>query len=290
MIVSVSGGKGGTGKSTVAVNLAALLSRGRRLVLADLDVEDPNDHILLGVGLEREEPVNVMLPFVDYRRCTKCGVCGKVCDTGAMLISPQGVPFLIPRLCSGCRACYFACPEGAIVEGGRTIAYTYLTDVSLDGAEFELVTGSLREGEEHTPPAVLAAKERALSLDADVHLIDTSAGTGNSVATAVDGSDLLIAVTEPTPLGLHDLGLILRVAEELGIESWVVINRAGLGPEDGHVRLAEERGARVAARIPYSREVVESYVGGSPIVLSRPGSEAARALAGLAAMVEEVMG
>ncbi len=289
MMISVSGGKGGTGKSTVAVNLAALLSRDFSLVLADLDVENPNDHVLLGVELMDEEPVNIMLPFVDYERCTKCGACGRVCDTGAMLISPEGLPYVIPRLCSGCRSCYFACPVNAIVEGKRTIGYTYRSELELDGSKITLVSGSLREGEEHTPPVVLAAKRRALSVEADLHLVDTSAGTSNTVATAVGGSRLIIAVTEPTPLGLHDLDLILELAQTLGIEAWVVINRAGIGPEDDHVRLVRERGAEIVARIPYSRRVLESYIQGVPIVLHSPDSPEAEEFRRLAEMVRGVM-
>ncbi len=287
-MLSTSGGKGGTGKSTVAVNLALLLAENYDLVMADLDVEDPNDHILLDVELQNEEPVNVMLPFIRYDDCVKCGECGRVCDTGAMLISPDGLPYVVPRLCSGCRACYFVCPAKAIVEGERTIGYTYHTVVDKEGKRFQLVTGILREGEEHTPPAVLAAKERALSLEGDLYLVDTSAGTSNSVATAIGGSKLVIAVTEPTPLGLHDLELILRLTNEMGIETWVVMNRSGLGPEDEHERVVRRYGSRIVARIPYSRKVVESYVMGVPIVLMDPDSKEASVFKELASMVKGV--
>ncbi len=288
-ILAISGGKGGTGKSTVAVNLAILLAENYDLVMADLDVEDPNDHILLGVQLQNEKPINIMLPFVRYDDCIKCGVCGEVCDTGAMLISPNGLPYVIPRLCSGCMSCYFACPTKAIVRGERTIGYTYETLVQLDGRSFRLVTGVLREGEEHTPPAVIAAKERALLTDGDFYLIDTSAGTSNSVATAMDGSKLVLAVTEPTPLGLHDLELILQLTSKMGIETWVIMNRSGLGPEDEHDRVVRNYGSRIVARIPYSKRIVESYVKGRPIVLLDPSSKEASMFRELASMVKEVM-
>ncbi len=288
-MISVTGGKGGTGKSTVAVNLAIELARRGKLVLADLDVEDPNDHILLNVELQNEEPVNIMLPFVKYEACIKCGACAEVCDTGAMLLSPDKVPYVIPRLCSGCRACYFVCPTKAIVEGKRTIGYTYETPVNVDDVNFTLVTGMLREGEEHTPPAVLQAKRRALSVEADVYLVDTSAGTSNSVASSLDGSKLVLAVTEPTPLGLHDLALILELAKEMGLEVWVVMNRSGLGPEDRHERVVKEYGYEIVARIPYSRRVVDSYVKGVPLVISYPDSEEAFKLKELADRVWEVL-
>ncbi len=289
-ILSISGGKGGTGKSTVAVNLAILLAENYDLVVADLDVEDPNDHILLGAKLQNEEPINIMLPFIKYDDCIKCGVCGEVCDTGAMLISPDGMPYVIPRLCSGCTACYFACPTKAIVQGKRTIGYTYETPIQFNERKFLLITGMLREGEEHTPPAVIAAKERALSKEGDFYLIDTSAGTNNSVATAMDGSKLVIAVTEPTPLGLHDLELILQLTSQMGIETWVAMNRAGLGPENEHERIVKEYGSRIVARIPYSRKIVESYVKGIPIVLFDPESKEASIFSELASMIKGVIG
>ena len=289
MLISISGGKGGTGKSTVAVNLAALLAKNHKLVLADLDVENPNDHVLLNTKLKEEKPVNIMLPFIEYSKCIKCGVCGKVCDTGAMLITPQGLPYIIPRLCSGCRACYFACPTKAILEGKRTIGYTYETPVKIGETSFTLVTGMLREGEEHTPPVVLAAKKRALGIKGEVHLIDTSAGTSNSVAIAVEGSEILIAVTEPTPLGFHDLELILKLAKVFNIRTWIVVNRADLGPNERILKMAEEYEAEVIAQIPFSKKIVESYVKGIPIVIYDKNSKEAEVFEKIFKHVEEVI-
>ena len=289
MIISVSGGKGGTGKSTVAVNLAIILAEERKLVLGDLDVEAPNDYILLNTGLENEEPANIMMPFVDYPKCIKCRACGNVCDTGAMLISREGIPYVIPRLCSGCRACYYVCPTKAIIEGKRTIGYTYETDVDVNNVSFKLVTGVLREGEEHTPPLVLAARRRLFNISSDVYLIDTSAGTSNNVSTAILGSKLLIGVTEPTPLGLHDLEMILMLAQKMDIEVWVVINRYGLGSMEKHEETVKKYGYKIIAKIPYSRLMVESYVKGVPIVVYRPESEEAYIFNKLANMLREVV-
>ncbi len=289
--LGITGGKGGTGKSFVAVNLALLLARERDLVLADLDAEGANDHILLGVPLENEEPVAVMVPYIKYRDCTRCEACANACDTGAIMMGREGLPIVIPRLCSGCRACYYACPTKAILEGRRILGYTYMTTVPRGG--FTLVTGVLREGEEHTPPVVLAAKRRAMGLARDLLLVDTGAGTANHIAMALSGSRLAIAVTEPTPLGLHDLELILRVLDELGIEAWVAVNRWGIGSSelivDGVERIARMHRARLAARIPYSRDVVGHYARGTPIVEAAPDHEVSRILSSLAREVLEVL-
>ncbi len=268
--IAVSGGKGGTGKSTVAVNLAVALKKlGANLTMADLDVEAPNDHILLGVELASEEPVNQFMPVFDYSKCIKCRKCAEVCEEHAIITMRDGTPFLMPTLCSGCRACEIVCPvPGAIREGSRTIGHTYVTETPYG---FTLVTGRLREGEERSMPLVVAAKKKAL----DVHrriggvlLVDTAAGTGNTVSKAIEFSDLLIAVTEPTPLGIHDTELILKLGKLMGIPTWVVVNRADLGERGKVYELARKYGARVVAEIPYSENIVESYIKGKPIVLS----------------------
>ena len=288
MIISVSGGKGGTGKSTVAVNLAILLANKYKLVLADLDVECPNDHILLSAKLKNKRPINIMLPFINYSKCIKCGACGEVCDTGAILLSKEKMPYVIPRLCSGCMACYYVCPAKAIDKGERTIGYTYEANIVIKNTSFKLVTGFLREGEEHTPPAVIPTKERALSIKADIHMIDTAAGTSNTVSTAIDRSKLLIAVTEPTPLGLYDLKLILELAQEMNIESWIVMNKHGIGPEEDHIKLAKEYGSEIVARIPYSEKIIKSYINGVPIVLYQPKSKESTIFRGIVNKIEEV--
>ncbi|MGC9115848.1 MAG: 4Fe-4S binding protein [Fervidicoccaceae archaeon] len=277
----------------VAVNIASLLARERELVLADLDVEAPNVHLLLNAKLENEEPVEIMLPFIDYKKCTGCGVCAKICDTGGIIMTREKMPMVLPRLCSGCRACYFACPEKAIVEGKRVEGYIYYTRVRLKDCEFTLVTGMLREGEEHTPPVVLPAKKKAISLSRDLLVIDTSAGTANHVSTALEGSKIALAVTEPTPLGLHDLELILKVLNELRIDAWVLVNRWGIGSSEKMYSIAEKiakkHNAVIKAKIPYSRDLVEAYVRGIPIVEFYPDHEISKIFRSIAKEILDVV-
>jgi len=263
--IAISGGKGGTGKSTVAVNLAVELAKHFRLVLADLDVEAPNDHLLLDLELTNEEPVNQFMPKFDYSRCTKCRKCAEVCEEHAIITLKDGTPFLMPNLCSGCRACEIVCPvPGAIQEAFRVIGHTYVTETPYG---FTLVTGKLREGEERSMPLVVEAKKRAKNLDYELLMVDTAAGTGNTVSKAIEGSRLLIAVTEPTPLGIHDTELILKLGKLMGLRTWVVVNRADLGDTRKVGEIAKRYGAEVVAEIPYSENIVRSYVSGRPVVL-----------------------
>ena len=294
-VIAVSGGKGGTGKSFVATNLATYLaSLGKSVVLADVDVEAPNDHILLGVKeLMNEEPIKTFLPIIDYSKCTACGACVKACDTGALIGARGRPPIVMPRLCSGCMACYYVCPFRAISpDGRRVIGYTYHTPVRKGEASLDLVTGVLREGEEHTPPAVIAARDRAerVARGKDALIIDTGAGTGNSVSVAVRGAELLIAVTEPTPLGVHDLAAILELAGAMGLRTWVVVNRWGIGAGEGLDEVIREAGVERVVRVPYSRGAVEAYVAGEPVILRHRDDPAARALLELGEEVASFMG
>lgn len=272
MQIAVTGGKGGTGKSTVATNLAVALREYFNLVLVDLDVEAPNDHMLLGIELQNEEAVNLFMPRFDYAKCIKCRRCAEVCEENAIITMMDGTPFLMPTLCSGCAACEIVCPvKGAILEGRKLMGHTYLTKTPYD---FPLVTGKLLEGEERAMPIVVYAKNRAKTLGKELLLVDTAAGTSNTVSKALEDSKLIIAVTEPTPLGVHDLELILELADLMGVEAWVVVNRSDLGGKGKIESITREHHAKIVAEIPYSENVIRSYVEGVPIVL-REHEEAA---------------
>lgn len=261
------------------------------MVLADLDLEAPNDHILLGLErLDGEEQVRVFFPFIDYSKCTACGVCAKVCDTGAVVMAKGRPPLVMPRLCTGCKACLLACPYDAIDPNGeRVIAYSYSTLAEGDGYRVRLVTGVLREGEEHTPPAIRVVKQRVMreAEGSDLLIVDTGAGTGNSVSMGIQGSHLLITVTEPTPLGLHDLRAILESGYKMGVETWMVINRAGIAGEERHLELAREYGVEEVYRIPYSENAARAYARGRPVVVAYPDDPSSKALMELARDLEE---
>ncbi len=287
MKLTVTGGKGGTGKSTVATNLAWVLAEKYKVVLVDADVECPNDHILLSAELGEEEDVTLFKPKFDYKKCTACGLCIEKCEENALVKFKEGYPFLMPTLCSGCRTCQLVCPEeGAILDDYRLVGHTYRARIS---ENLELITGLLEEGEERSYPTVLAARRRAMRIPADIHLFDTMPGTGNHVAAAIEDSKVVIAVSEPTPLGEHDLEMILKLLKRLGLRAWIVINRSDLGSTEEHRRIADRYGAEIIAEIPMSDDILRSYVSGEPAVKMFPGGEAAKIFREIARRVEEVM-
>ncbi len=286
MKITVTGGKGGTGKSTVATNLAYMLSKDYHVVLVDADVECPDDHILLSAKLENEKEVKLFKPKFNYSLCTKCGICVENCSEHALVQFKEGYPFLMPTLCSGCRTCQLLCPvENAIVDDYRLVGHTYHTKIN---EKLELITGLLHEGEERSYPAVLAARKRAMNINADIHIFDTMPGTGNHVAAAIENSKIVITVTEPTPLGLHDLEMILKLLKKLNLKAWIVVNRSDLS-DISHEKMAEKYQAEIIANIPMSEEVIKSYVEGIPIAKKYPNSEAARIFSDIAKRVVEVV-
>jgi MinD superfamily P-loop ATPase len=268
MRIAVTGGKGGTGKSTVAINLAWELSKKFNVVLVDADVECPNDHILLSKKLENPREEYIFRPKFNYKKCIRCSLCVKNCSENAIVMFKEGYPFLMPTLCSGCKTCQLVCPSDAIEDDRKHIGNTYVTPVN---ERLTLVTGMLKEGEERSYPLVISTKKRANELNYDIIIYDTSAGTGNHVAAAIENAQLAVVVTEPTPLGLHDLKMILKLLEKEGKKGYAVINRYNIIDE-----MPELNGIEVLEKIPLSERILESYVKGRPLSSIFPDSEESR--------------
>ncbi len=272
MRIAIASGKGGTGKTTLATNLAALLSgRGVAVRLLDADVEEPDCHLFLHPQLERRERVNVLVPEVDDDRCTACGVCADVCAFKAVTLIGTTV-LVFPELCHSCGACSLLCPEGAIHEEERDTGVVEHGVVALPGRPpFPLVTGVLSVGEAKAVPvthAVLAAAG-----EGDVVLIDAPPGTSCPVIEAVRGSDLVVLVTEPTPFGLHDLRLAVEMARALGLRCVVAVNRADLGDDRVHQYCADE-GLQIVLEVPNDRRIAEGYARGDLLIDAVPELEA----------------
>jgi len=249
MILSIASGKGGTGKTTLAVNLAAALARPLRLL--DCDVEEPNCHIFLGADIETSDPVGVPVPEVDEDACTACGACGEMCQYNA-IVSLKTKPLVFPELCHGCGGCALVCPEEAITEQDRAVG---VVETGRAGP-IAFVQGRMNLGEPMAPPLIRAVK-RHVKPD-EINLLDCPPGTACPMITAVRGTDFVFLVTEPTPFGLHDLQLAVETVRLLGIPFGVVVNRVGVGDDRVHRYCAEE-GVAVLMEIADDRRIAESY-------------------------------
>jgi MinD superfamily P-loop ATPase len=276
MIIAVASGKGGTGKTTVAVNLALSITANAQkntdsahLLFLDCDVEEPNAHLFLNPTIERREEVGVLIPEVDYDKCTFCGRCAEVCAYHALAVVKQSV-LVFPELCHGCGSCTLNCPEEAIHE---VLNVTGVIEEGQAGG-IRFAHGILNIGEAMAVPVIRALKKRIGEDSGRIVILDASPGTSCPVVETMRGADFVLMVTEPTPFGLHDLKLAVEVArDELGLPVGVVINRDGVGDRGVEDYCAAE-GIPILMRIPLDRRIAEAYSEGVPMVEALPEYQA----------------
>ncbi len=273
MIIAVASGKGGTGKTTVAVNLALSVATGQSVnpvnpLFLDCDVEEPNAHLFLNPTIERREEVGVLIPKVDYDKCTFCGRCAEVCAYHAIAVVNQKV-LVFPELCHGCGSCTLNCPEATIHE---MLNVTGVIEEGWAGG-IRFAHGILNIGEAMTVPIIRQLKKWIGEADLRPHssvILDASPGTSCPVVETMRGADFVLMVTEPTPFGLHDLKLAVEVArDELGLPVGVVINRDGVG-DQGVEDYCVAEGIPILMRIPLDRRIAEAYSEGVTMVEALP--------------------
>jgi MinD superfamily P-loop ATPase len=250
MRLAIASGKGGTGKTTVAVNLATILAGlGQEVTLADCDVEEPNAHIYLGADWLYQEQQSVPVPQIDTSACLgeSCLKCVQECRFKALIWMVDAV-MVFPELCHSCGLCQYLCPSGAISEGIRNIGLLR----SAKSRGISLVGGLLRVGEAMAPPLIKRVKETA-DANAGLQIVDAPPGASCPVIASVEDADYVVLVAEPTPFGLHDLRLTVELLKSLRLPFGVVINRDGMG--DGRVDdFLAEADIPVLARLPHSQK------------------------------------
>ncbi|MBK8575978.1 MAG: ATP-binding protein [Elusimicrobia bacterium] len=261
MTIAVASGKGGTGKTTVAVSLALTAPGTVRLV--DCDVEEPNAHLFLNPVIQRTNPVSIPVPEINREECRSCGRCAEACRFGALVLL-RGRPHVFPSLCKGCGACSDVCARGAIKETDRTVG---VVEEGTAGA-VAFVQGRINVGETATPRVIRAAREMTSS--ARWTIVDSPPGASCAMTAAVRGADMAVLVTEPTPFGLHDLDIAVDSARKLGVPCGIVVNRHT--PEDLRIRdYCVRQNILLLAEIPDDRRAAEAYSRGKNVVDSLPG-------------------
>jgi MinD superfamily P-loop ATPase len=260
MIITVASGKGGTGKTMVATNLALSIEDSQYI---DCDVEEPNGNLFLHAEIETRRKAGIPMPVIDEERCTLCGDCAKACEFNALAVSKERV-LLFPDLCHGCGACSYVCPEpGVITERSRRLGKIEVgrirrangSDIAFTGAHLDvgalLVTPLIKEIKKTADPGRTA-------------ILDAPPGTSCPVVETLRGSDYCLLVTEPTPFGLNDLQLAVGVVRELGIPFGVTLNQSDSG-DDQVLAYCRQEGIPVLLEIPFSRELAVAYSKGIAI-------------------------
>jgi len=259
MKIAVASGKGGTGKTSVAVNLA--LSMGKVQVL-DCDVEEPNVHILLRPKVGETFPVELLVPKILEERCDYCGECAKFCQFNALFVAGE-TAMVFPELCHSCGGCIIVCPRDAMVEEPRQIGRV----IKSKAEDIDLVYGEINVGEALAVPIIAAVKDHID--EKRMVILDSSPGSCCPLVETVHGVDFCLLVTEPTPFGLHDLKIAVEVVQLLSIPMGVVVNFAGIG-DRGVYDFCEEQDIPILMEIPFDRRIAELYSRGVPFVEEMP--------------------
>ncbi len=252
--IAVASGKGGTGKTTVAAHLALASSRSAKTLLVDLDVEAPDALGYFPSAARVGPPKEVMIavPQLLKDRCTGCGLCAKSCRFGAIL-SIGGVVTIDERICKGCGSCVAACPAAALAE-----AEIFVGVVSVfENGDLRLLEGRTAIGDIRATAVVEAAKRRARELDCEVLIRDCPPGVACPATHAIEGSDYVILVAEPTDFSLHDLGAAVVLVQGQSIPVGVVVNKDGFGKANV-AGFCARHGLPIVGRIAFLRSRAES--------------------------------
>lgn len=259
MLISIASGKGGTGKTTLALLLAAAHPQ---ITLFDCDVEEPNCHLFLRPQwlAGSSHAVTVPIPHIDAALCNGCGACSAVCLFNAIAVVAN-TALLFDELCHSCGGCLIACRQQAISEDRKTIG-TLTTGTAAAHPGIRLVSGALTVGTPSAVPLIKKMKQEAAQCAGDI-LIDCPPGTSCSMAAAVKSSDFCLLVAEPTPFGRHDLELAVNITRLLQIPTGVVINKSDAADGDKSIEaLCENRRIPLLAKIPHRLSFARQYAAG----------------------------
>ncbi len=264
MKIAIASGKGGTGKTTIATNLACIgASLERNVQYLDCDVEEPNGHIFLNPDIEKTQAVTVNVPQVDLKKCTGCGKCSEICQYSAIVHLKDNNVLTFEQLCHSCGGCLRVCPSDAIkpklldigdIEFGKT-------------RNIDFVHGRLRIGYVRTVSLIKEVKSY-IKQDS-LAILDVPPGTSCPVVEAVKGTDFVLLVTEPTPFGLNDLKLAVGLVREMNLPFAVAINRYGIGNEEVE-KYCEVESIEIAMKLPDDRRIAEAYSTGQMVVDALP--------------------
>jgi len=261
MKITIASGKGGTGKTTVSSNLTTYLaSLGKKVVLADLDVEEPNSALFIDSTLVNTKVSNKMIPQWNATDCLLCGKCEEVCNFNAILHLPEEIR-VFPELCHSCYACSELCPTSSLPMVAEKIGLINEYESEL----FSMVEGRLDLGQEMSIPLIAQTIEYVDEhFPEHIKIYDAPPGTSCPVIEASRYSDFVILITEATPFGLNDLKLAVETMKVLNQKVGVIINRYGIG-DDGVEKYCQDENIPIITKIKNDREVAKLYSNGELI-------------------------
>ena len=287
-VIAVAGGKGGTGKTFVALNLACLLSKTHKTLLIDADVENPSIQSVIELNIDNIKSSISFKPKINEEKCQKCGLCVKNCPEHALIMLTSGRIMYFEDLCSGCEVCRMVCPSSAIS-----------SEEKIDGVfkygsfneKLSIIIGEIKPGNRRSGFMVtkLMEEHKHIYDQYDYVVIDSPPGSGIALLSIIKASNTIIAVTEPTPLGLSDLTKFLALIDKYGhpgTKLIMVINKYGL--PGGHHKPLEDIASKrnmPLIKLPYSEDVMISYAEKKPLIDLNPSSPLAKGIAKLSKII-----
>ncbi len=259
MKIAIASGKGGTGKTTITASLASIW--GKDLIVADLDVEEPNLHLFLNPTILESKKAVIEVPIINHEKCNTCEKCINFCKFNALSLINKSV-MVFPEMCHGCGGCFLVCNNDAIESTERELGEILTGTIG----DINFIMGQLRIGEAMSPPLMREIKKEINKQDVrkkDI-LIDAPPGTSCPAINAVIDSDFILLVTEPTPFGLHDLILTIEAFNNLKKTMGVVINRSGIGNTDVY-DYCNKNNLPILTEIPFDIRIAHTYSEGGLI-------------------------
>jgi MinD superfamily P-loop ATPase len=273
--ITIFSGKGGTGKTTVSSSLAVMMAREKKIVVADCDVDAPNLGLSLGLK-EKDYLSSVKIRTSEKaelieKKCTGCKKCLNSCSFNAIKWNKKkNIPVFDKLLCEGCGTCRIVCPENAIklkkIENAKI-------SIGKTKYGFSIVSGQLKVGESGSGRIAMEVKRKANEIarkqKAEIILVDSAAGIGCPVIASLNGSDYVIAVTEPTPSALSDLKRGLKVVTHFNLPCGLIINKHNLNKEFTKKieEFAKKNKIKILGKVPYNKDFVKALVGLRPAVV-----------------------
>jgi MinD superfamily P-loop ATPase len=256
--ISILSGKGGTGKTTIAVNMALSLDN---VQLLDADVEEPNDYIFISPEIinKDSEPVMRLIPEVDDEKCTACRKCVDFCEYNALAMMLDNV-LVFEEVCHSCGGCKIVCPEDAITEKEKELGKIRHDEQK----SIDFWQGELNTGEEKAVPVIEKLKTK-INHNKKI-IIDSPPGTTCPTIEAITDTDYTLVVTEPSPFGVHDLDMVVEMLKTVDQPFSVIINRA---EEDSNYLIEDycrENNINILMEVPFSRKIAELYSRGKVFV------------------------
>jgi MinD superfamily P-loop ATPase len=245
MKIAVLSGKGGTGKTLVSVNLAAV---AKESIYIDCDVEEPNGHLFFKPKDIKSEKISIKIPYVDEMACKGCRKCGDFCKFNALAYINSKL-LVFDEVCHSCGGCVLICPEKALTERDK-----FIGQVQRGVSEsVTVITGMLNTGEASGIPIIKNILDD-IPTDKGFAFIDCSPGSSCIVMESIKDADYCIFVSEPTLFGVHNLNMVYDLVTLFNKPHGVVLNKCLKG-ENPAENFCKEKGIQILGKIPYDNEL-----------------------------------